>query len=123
MAKVAVSKVTRTYSASLGRWTYGAAASAVGDVATLDTLIDAGAFMELPVHRGILFGMEAMVKLNQDGISDMPKIIVKPLGSAGSADPLDQRSTVGWKSTTVAKILNDAYAVSIISASSQGANS
>lgn len=49
-------------------------------------------------------------------------IIVKPLGSAGTADPLDQRSTVGWKASTVAKILNDAFAVSIISASSQGAN-
>jgi len=50
-------------------------------------------------------------------------VIVKPLGSAGSADPLDQRSTIGWKATTVAKILNDAYAVKIISSSSQGSNS
>ena len=49
-------------------------------------------------------------------------VIVKSLGSAGTADPLDQRSTIGWKVTTVAKILNDAFAVSIISASSQGAN-
>lgn len=47
---------------------------------------------------------------------------VKPLGSAGSADPIDQRSTVGWKASTVAKILNDAYMCSIISASSQGSN-
>lgn len=31
--------------------------------------------------------------------------IVKPLGSAGSADPLDQRATSGWKATFVAKIL------------------
>lgn len=50
-------------------------------------------------------------------------VIVKPLGSAGSADPLDQRSSVGWKVTTVAKILNDAYGVKIVSASSQGSNS
>lgn len=49
-------------------------------------------------------------------------VIVKPLGSAGTGDPLDQRSTVGWKVTTVGKILNDAFAVSIVSASSQGAN-
>ena len=49
-------------------------------------------------------------------------VIVKPLGSAGTGDPLDQRSTVGWKATTVAKILNDAFAVSIVSSSSQGAN-
>ena len=35
--------------------------------------------------------------------------IVKQLGSAGSADPLDQRSTVGWKATKTAEILLDAY--------------
>jgi len=37
------------------------------------------------------------------------KNIVKPLGSAGSADPLDQRATSGWKATFVAKILNENY--------------
>jgi N4-gp56 family major capsid protein len=35
--------------------------------------------------------------------------IIKPLGSAGSADPLDQISTSGWKATFVAKILNNAF--------------
>ncbi len=49
-------------------------------------------------------------------------VYVKSLGSSGTADPIDQRSTVGWKASTVAKILNDAYAVSVISASSKGAN-
>lgn len=39
--------------------------------------------------------------------------IVKPLGSAGTADPLDQRSTVGWKATKVAKILVPQYMVRI----------
>lgn len=39
--------------------------------------------------------------------------IVKPLGSAGSADPLNQRSTVGWKATKVAKILVPQYMVRI----------
>lgn len=41
------------------------------------------------------------------------KNIVKPLGSAGTADPLDQRSTSGWKASFVAKILNENYAVRI----------
>lgn len=39
------------------------------------------------------------------------KNIVKPLGSAGTADPLDQVSTSGWKATFVAKILNNAFMV------------
>lgn len=43
---------------------------------------------------------------------------VKSLGSAGSADPIDQRSTVGWKATTTTKILNDAWMTRIESAAS-----
>lgn len=39
--------------------------------------------------------------------------IVKPLGSAGSADPLDQRSTVGWKAIKTAEILVPQYLVRI----------
>lgn len=39
--------------------------------------------------------------------------IVKPLGSAGSADPLNQRSTVGWKATRAAKLLVPQYMVRI----------
>jgi N4-gp56 family major capsid protein len=39
--------------------------------------------------------------------------IVKPLGSAGTADPLDQRTTSGWKATYVAKVLNANWIVVI----------
>lgn len=39
--------------------------------------------------------------------------IVKPVGSAGTADPLNQRETSGWKATFVAKILNDDYILRI----------
>ena len=35
------------------------------------------------------------------------EVIVKQRGSAGTSDPLDQRSTVGWKASTAAKILYD----------------
>jgi len=44
------------------------------------------------------------------------KNIVKPLGSAGSADPLDQRATSGWKATFVAKILNEDFLTRVESA-------
>jgi len=37
------------------------------------------------------------------------KTYVKPLGSGGTADPLDQRATIGWKSVFQAKILNDNF--------------
>lgn len=39
--------------------------------------------------------------------------IVKQLGSAGTADPLDQRSTVGWKAMQTAQILMEPYLVRV----------
>jgi len=39
--------------------------------------------------------------------------IVKPLGSGGTADPLNQRATSGWKLTFVAKILVQAWILRI----------
>lgn len=39
--------------------------------------------------------------------------IVKPLGSAGSADPLNQRGSVGWKAARTAEILVPQYMVRI----------
>ena len=57
------------------------------------------------VYATVIFGRDAY------GISRISgqamKNIVKPLGSAGTADPLDQRTTSGWKATFVTKILND----------------
>lgn len=76
-----------------GKSIWGAVVSGVEDVAKL---ADATWF-QLPVHRGILFGDEALVKLNVEGISDAPRMIIKALGSAGTADPLDQRQTVGFR--------------------------
>lgn len=41
------------------------------------------------------------------------KTIIKQLGSAGTADPLDQRSTVGWKAMQTAEILQEPYMVRV----------
>jgi N4-gp56 family major capsid protein len=45
--------------------------------------------------------------------------IVKQKGSAGTADPLDQRSSVGWKAIKTAEILVNAYMVRIESKSAE----
>ena len=45
------------------------------------------------------------------------KNIVKQLGSGGTADPLNQRATAGWKATKVAERLVENYMVRIESAS------
>lgn len=39
--------------------------------------------------------------------------IIKQLGSAGTADPLDQRSTVGWKALQTAEILMEPYMIRV----------
>ena len=43
--------------------------------------------------------------------------IIKQKGSAGTADPLDQRSTIGWKAMKTAEILVDAYMIDCLSKS------
>lgn len=49
------------------------------------------------VHLCLVFGKDAFGVVELEGESANPKIIHKPLGSAGSDDPLDQRQTLGWK--------------------------
>jgi len=50
---------------------------------------------------------------NAYGIVDLSagnaKNIVKPFGSGGTSDPLNQRATSGWKTMFVARILNDSF--------------
>ena len=43
--------------------------------------------------------------------------IVKQKGSAGTADPLDQRSSVGWKAIKTAELLIPSYIVRVESKS------
>lgn len=43
--------------------------------------------------------------------------IVKPVGSGGTADPLNQRSTVGWKATKTAERLIEEYMIRVESVS------
>ncbi len=58
---------------------------------------------------------------NAYGVTDIEgnnmETIVKPKGSAGTADPLNQRSTVGWKAMETAEILIENYMVRIESCS------
>lgn len=61
----------------------------------------------IDVYGTIIFGANAF------GITRIAgkalQTITHPLGDAGSADPLNQRSTHGWKGYFVAKILNDSW--------------
>lgn len=60
--------------------------------------------------------------LNAYGVTELEggglKTIIKQLGSAGTADPLEQRATAGWKATKVAERLVEEYMVRVESGSS-----
>jgi len=47
--------------------------------------------------------------------SETGEFYVEPLGSAGSADPLHQRGSVGWQHPFVSRILNDDFMLSLTS--------
>lgn len=65
------------------------------------------------VHASIMFGAEAYGITKIQGEGDV-KTLIKALGSSGTADPLNQRQTIGWKiNAFVAKRLNEAAIVRI----------
>lgn len=63
------------------------------------------------VHRTLILGQDyyGISRISGEAMRN----IVKPLGSAGTADPLEQRSTSGWKATFVCKRLNESFCVRI----------
>jgi N4-gp56 family major capsid protein len=65
------------------------------------------------VHATLVFGSDAYGVIDVAGSGAM-KLIVKPAGSSGTADPLDQRSTVGAKvAAYTAKVLNPLWLVKV----------
>ena len=59
---------------------------------------------KLDVHIAYAYGKDAYACVDLEGGAGKPAIIIKPNGSAGSADPLDQKASVGWKNCFTAVI-------------------
>lgn len=59
---------------------------------------------KMPVHIAYAYGKDSYACIDLEGGAGKPEIIVKPNGSAGSADPLDQRASAGWKNCFTAVI-------------------
>lgn len=75
----------------------------------------------IAIYSCICLGKEAYDVIDVAGAG--AEIIVKPAGSSGSADPLNQRSTVGWKIPMFgAKITIPQYIFSFMCASSLSAS-
>ncbi len=69
----------------------------------------------IDVYSTLFLGADAYGTTNIEGGG--LEMIIKPKGSAGTADPLNQRSSVGWKATKTACILTDAFMVRVETAS------
>jgi N4-gp56 family major capsid protein len=61
----------------------------------------------IDVYATLFFGQNAYGTIALDGHS--LKTYYKSLGSAGTADPVDQQQSMGWKVAMGTKILNDAF--------------
>lgn len=70
----------------------------------------------LPVYKTLIYGADALGCVDLAGGN--LRTIVKALGSAGTADPLDMKATIGWKAADACKILNQDNLIRIESASS-----
>lgn len=83
----------------------------LSDTVTEDTIIyPAGAGAEgRPIYSTLFIGQNAYGVTNITGGG--LETILKQKGSAGTGDPLDQRSTVGWKATQTAEILSPEFMV------------
>lgn len=102
------------YAGELGRF-YG-----VRFVETSEAKIFEGAGASgIDVYSTLFLGADAYgtTELEGGGL----EMIVKAKGSAGTADPLNQRSTVGWKATKTACILTQAFMVRVETASAYNA--
>jgi N4-gp56 family major capsid protein len=102
------------YAGELGRF-YG-----VRFVETSEAKIFEGAGASgIDVYSTLFLGADAYgtTQLEDGGL----EMIVKAKGSAGTADPLNQRSTVGWKATKTACILTQAFMVRVETASAYNA--
>jgi len=75
--------------------------------------IDASTKAGVTLHNSLIFGSDAYGVIDVAGSGTL-QTIIKPRGSAGTADPLDQRSTVGAKVMGyTAKVLNPLWIINI----------
>lgn len=116
-----------TVSATIASATAGAAGSASLTTAAAVTVSaddviypGEGGAGNVAVYATVFFGKDAWGIIEPS--AESLEVIVKQRGSAGTSDPLDQRSTVGWKASHAAQILYDERIVRVESGSSYGSD-
>lgn len=84
---------------------------ATGNVRWLYTSVGSVTSASPAVYNNFIIGKEAYAVVHLR--SETGEFYVEPLGSAGAADPLHQRGSVGWQHPFVSRILNDAFMLNL----------
>lgn len=74
------------------------------ETTNLSVVDSSAAGTKIPVHLAYAYGKDSYACVELDTGAGKPEIIVKPNGSAGSTDPLNQRASAGWKNCFTAVI-------------------
>ena len=87
----------------------------IGKIAGVRFVETSDAYVKDGVYSTLLMGANAygVTEITGGGL----QTIIKQKGSAGTADPLDQRSSIGWKAIKTAEILVEPYLIRIESKS------
>lgn len=85
---------------------------ATGNVRWLYTSVGSVSSATPPVYNNFIIGKEAYAVVHLR--SETGEFYIEPLGSAGAADPLHQRGSVGWQHPFVSRILNDAFMINLM---------
>ena len=83
-----------------------------GHVRWMYTSVGSVSAATVPVYNNFIVAKEAHAVVNLR--SETGQFYIKPLGSAGSSDPLNQRGSIGWGHPFVARILNDSFMVNLM---------
>lgn len=74
------------------------------ETTNLETVNSSETGTKIPVHIAYAYGKDSYDCIDLEGGAGKPEIIVKPNGSAGTDDPLNQRASAGWKNCFTAVI-------------------
>lgn len=85
---------------------------ATGNVRWLYTSVGSVSAASPAVYNNFIIGKEAYAVVHLR--SETGDFYIEPLGSAGAADPLHQRGSVGWQHPFVSRILNDAFMINLM---------
>lgn len=85
---------------------------ATGNVRWLYTSVGSVSSASPAVYNNFIIGKEAYAVVHLR--SETGEFYIEPLGSAGAADPLHQRGSVGWQHPFVSRILNDAFMINLM---------